>query len=61
MAKDPGQQQKTDAERIPEKGTGKLDADLDRLTDAERERAIERAAEAEATDADAPAAPKEPR
>lgn len=48
-------------ERIPEKGTGKLDADLDRLSDAERERAMERAAEAEATGTDASATPKEPR
>jgi hypothetical protein len=38
MAKDPGEQQKTDAERIPEQGTGKLDQDLDQIVEKERER-----------------------
>ena len=38
MAKAPREQQKTDAERVPEEGTGKLDQDLDRIVDKERER-----------------------
>ena len=38
MAKDPHEQQKTDAERIPEQGTGKLDEDLDEVVKKERER-----------------------
>jgi hypothetical protein len=38
MAKEPREQQKTDAERIPEQGTGKLDEDLDRIGEKERAR-----------------------
>jgi hypothetical protein len=38
MAKDPREQQKTDAERIPEHGTGKLDEDLDEIVRKERAR-----------------------
>jgi hypothetical protein len=38
MAKHPGEQQKTDAERVPEQGTGKLDEDLDRIVEKERAR-----------------------
>ena len=38
MAKDPREQQKTDAERIPERGTGKLDEDLDQIVEKERAR-----------------------
>ena len=38
MAKDPREQQKTDAERVPEQGTGKLDEDLDRIAEKERAR-----------------------
>jgi hypothetical protein len=37
MAKDPREQHKTDAERVPEQGTG-LDRDLDRIVEKERER-----------------------
>lgn len=36
MAQDPREQQETDAERIPDGGTGKLDVDPDRLNEAER-------------------------
>ena len=38
MAKEPREQQKTDAERTPEHGAGKLDQDLDRIVEKERER-----------------------
>lgn len=39
MAKEPRDQQKTDAERrVPEQGTGKLDEDLDRIVEKERAR-----------------------
>ena len=38
MAKAPREQQKTDAERVPEESTGTLDQDLDRIVDKERER-----------------------
>lgn len=38
MAKDPREQQATEAERVPEQGTGKLDQDLDRIVEKERER-----------------------
>jgi len=38
MAKDPREQQKTDEERIPEQGTGKLDEDLDEIVKKERAR-----------------------
>lgn len=38
MAKAPRDQQKTDAERVPEQGTGKLDQDLDRIVEKERAR-----------------------
>jgi hypothetical protein len=38
MAKDPREQQQTDAERVPEHGTGTLDQDLDRIVEKERER-----------------------
>jgi hypothetical protein len=38
MAKDPREQQKSDAERVPAQGTGKLDQDLDRIVEKERER-----------------------
>ena len=38
MAKDPREHQKTDAERMPEQGSGKLDQDLDRIVEKERER-----------------------
>ena len=38
MAKEPREQQKTDAERIPEQGTGKLDQDLDQIVEKERQR-----------------------
>ena len=38
MAKAPREQQKTDAGRIPEQGTGKLDEDLDRIVEKERAR-----------------------
>lgn len=36
MAKDPREQQETDANRIPEKGTGKTDADVARLSEQDR-------------------------
>ena len=36
MAKAPREQQKTDAERVPHRGTGKLDADNSRLPEEER-------------------------
>jgi hypothetical protein len=36
MAKAPREQQKTDAERVPDRGTGKLDADNSRLPEEER-------------------------
>jgi hypothetical protein len=38
MANDPREQQKTDAERVPEQGTGKLDEDLDQIVEKERVR-----------------------
>jgi hypothetical protein len=38
MAKGPREPQKTDAERIPEQGTGELDQDLDQIVEKERER-----------------------
>ena len=38
MAKEPREHPKTDAERTPEQGTGKLDQDLDRIVEKERER-----------------------
>jgi len=38
MAKEPREQAKTDAGRVPEQGTGKLDQDLDRIVEKERER-----------------------
>lgn len=38
MAKAPREQQKTDAERVPDQGTGKLDEDLDRIVEKERAR-----------------------
>jgi hypothetical protein len=38
MAKAPREQQKTDAERVPEQGTGKLDQDLDHIVEKERGR-----------------------
>jgi hypothetical protein len=38
MAKDPHEQQKTDAGRIPAQGAGKLDQDLDEIAERERER-----------------------
>lgn len=38
MAKEPRDQQNTDAERVPEQGTGKLDADLDQIVERERAR-----------------------
>ena len=38
MAKDPREQHKTDAERVPEQGTGKRDQDLNRIVKKERER-----------------------
>jgi hypothetical protein len=38
MAKAPRDQQKTDAERVPEQGTGKLDQDLDKIVEKERAR-----------------------
>lgn len=45
MAKDPREQQKTDAERIPEQGSGKLDQDLDQIVEKERQRQQERASD----------------
>jgi hypothetical protein len=36
MAQDPRKQQDTDAERVPDGGTGKLDVDPDRLNEAEQ-------------------------
>ena len=42
MAKKPRDRQKTDAERVPEQGTGKLDQDLDRIVEKERARQQER-------------------
>jgi hypothetical protein len=36
MAKDPREQQGTDAERIPDERPGQLDADVERLEDADR-------------------------
>ena len=42
MAKAPRDQQKTDADRVPEEGTGKLDQDLDRIVEKDRERQRER-------------------
>ena len=38
MAKAPREQQKTDGERGPEQGTGKLDQGLDRIVEKERAR-----------------------
>ena len=38
MAKAPREQQKTDAERVPEHGTGKLDQDLEQIAEKERAR-----------------------
>jgi hypothetical protein len=38
MAKAPREQQKTDADRIPDDGTGKLDQDLDQIVEKERAR-----------------------
>jgi hypothetical protein len=38
MAKAPREQQKTDADRIPDEGTGKLDQDLDQIVEKERAR-----------------------
>ena len=38
MAKAPRDQRKTDAERVPEQGTGKLDQDLDKIVEKERAR-----------------------
>jgi hypothetical protein len=52
MAQDPREQQETDAERIPEGGTGKIDQDTDRLGERDRLRRratdIESAGESEA-------------
>jgi hypothetical protein len=45
MAKDPREQQKTDAERIGEHGTGKLDQDTDRMTEEDRRRRLAEDAE----------------
>ena len=42
MAKEPREQQRTDAERVPEQGAGKLDQDLDRIVEKERARQQER-------------------
>src|SRR5204862_209954 len=36
MAKDPREQQKTDAQRVPDSGTGKLDADNSRMPEGAR-------------------------
>ena len=36
MAKDPREQQKTDAQRVPDSGTGKLDADNSRMPEEEQ-------------------------
>jgi len=36
MAKDPREQQKTDAQRVPDSGTGKLDADNSRMPEDAR-------------------------
>jgi hypothetical protein len=38
MTGSPKDQPKTDAERVPEQGTGKLEADLDRIVEKERAR-----------------------
>ena len=38
MAQAPREQQKRDAERIPDQGTGKLDKDLDQIVEKERAR-----------------------
>jgi len=35
MAKDPREQPRTDAERIPDDGPGRLDTDVDRVEDVE--------------------------
>jgi hypothetical protein len=48
MTKDPHEQQKTDAERVPEQGTGKLDEDLDRIVEKERTRQRQRPGSPEA-------------
>ena len=48
MAKDPREQQKTDAERVPEHGTGTLDQDLDRIVEKERTRQTRRPGSPEA-------------
>jgi len=56
MAQDPREQQETDAERIPEGGTGQLDQDSDRL--GERDRLHRRAMDIESagdSEADQPA------
>ena len=37
MAKDPRDQQRTDAERIPDERPGQLDADVEQLEDADRD------------------------
>ena len=38
MTENPKDQRKTDAERVPPQGTGRLDADLDRIVEKERAR-----------------------
>jgi hypothetical protein len=42
MAKAPRDQPKSDADRVPEQDTGKLDQDLDRIVEKERARQQER-------------------
>ena len=42
MAQTPRDQQKTDAEGVPEQNSGKLDQDLDRIVEKERARQQER-------------------